>query len=431
MSRRSLPHRSRPPRRRRQILAVVAIVVLGIATISYFGGPRRTLWLINHLVVQPTRPPEPAATRSERWLQELEYLRTNLYRLHANAFHTTTRADFERAFGAARGRLGTATDAEATLELMRLIALVGDGHTATWSHLDAPAFPLRVAEVGGTWSVTGAGPEHVDLLAAELVALDATPVGAAVERLGVYLSADSEADQRARVARMVTLSELTHAAGLQRSAEVGRFAFRLPDGTLVERELAVAAPGSPIVTVTSHLLSHRDPHLHHWVEWRPEWHAVYLRYRSCRDHGAFRAVAEETLTLLDTHAEATLVVDLRGNGGGDSSVIRPLLQGLRERDAGGRTVALIDVGTASSATMNALDLRSLGATLAGEATADARAGWGEIRGFVLPNSGMRVSVSTYRFGGDPAPVEPDLRVLPSATAWLAGEDPVLQAALER
>ena len=420
----------RGSRRRWAPIAVLFIVLLGLAAVTYLGGPRRTVWWIGRVVVQPTRPPEPAETPGERWLQDLEYLRTNLYRLHANAFHTTPRDDFERAFEEARDRLSNATDAEAWLEVMLLLTLVGDGHTATWSHLDSwPNYPLRIALVGGSWSVIGAGLEHRDLLATEVIALDDTPIGDAVERLRQYVSADSEADHDARVARLLTSGELTHAAGLQSTPEMGRFTLRLPDGTFIDRELEATQPGSPMVLVTSNLLSSQHPQIDHWVEWMPDLGAIYLRYRRCRDRNGFGEVSGRALDLLGAHPEAPLVIDLRGNGGGDSSVIAPLLRGLRERAAGERTVALIDVGTASSATRNALELRGLGATLVGEPTADALAGWGEIRDFTLPNSGIRVWVSTFSFGGDPDPVEPDMRVAPTATAWLAGEDPVLAAAL--
>ena len=125
------------------------------------------------------------------------------------------------------------------------------------------------------------------------------------------------------------------------------------------------------------------------------------------------------------------MVDLRGTGGGDSSVIRPLLEGLRERSAGGRVAALIDAGTYSSATMNARDLDELGAVLVGEPTGDAPGGWGEVRTFALPNSGIRVGVSSYFHGGSGAQVVPDVAVVPDVRAWLDGVDPVLEAALRR
>jgi C-terminal processing protease CtpA/Prc len=179
------------------------------------------------------------------------------------------------------------------------------------------------------------------------------------------------------------------------------------------------------------LLSSRDPQRSHWVLPLEGRDAAYLRYRRARDPEAFTAVAREALELLDRSPRARLVVDLRGNGGGDSTVMRPLLQGLRERRAGPRTYVLIDAGTYSSATMNARDLRGLGAVLVGEPTGDTPGGWGEVRTFTLPNSGIPVSVSSYFHGGSAKQVVPDVPVQPNVRAWLDGTDPVLEAALRR
>jgi hypothetical protein len=71
----------------------------------------------------------------------------------------------------------------------------------------------------------------------------------------------------------------------------------------------------------------------------------------------------------------------------------------------------------------------LGAVLVGEPTGDALGGWGEVRSFTLPNSGIRVGVSSYRHGGGGAQVVPDVPAYAERRAWLDGVDPVLDAAL--
>jgi hypothetical protein len=66
-----------------------------------------------------------------------------------------------------------------------------------------------------------------------------------------------------------------------------------------------------------------------------------------------------------------LVVDVRHNGGGDSSVDDALISGLRDRPAwraAGRLVCLIGGSTFSSGLWTADDLRRLGAVLVGSPT---------------------------------------------------------------
>jgi hypothetical protein len=77
---------------------------------------------------------------------------------------------------------------------------------------------------------------------------------------------------------------------------------------------------------------------------------------------------------VDTVPVDRVVVDLRENGGGSSSVLVPLLAGLEQRAAAGRLnlrtqlVGLINAGTFSAAMDNATLIRALGGRLAGQPT---------------------------------------------------------------
>jgi C-terminal processing protease CtpA/Prc len=131
-----------------------------------------------------------------------------------------------------------------------------------------------------------------------------------------------------------------------------------------------------------------------------------------------------------------VIVDLRGNGGGNSEVIAPLLKGLSNRPAlaeHGRIFALIDRRTFSSALMNSIQLRDQAhAVLIGEPTGGRPNHYGEVRTFRLPNSGLTVFHSTKYFtmqAEDTPSLMPHITVKQSSADYLAGRDPVLAAAL--
>src|SRR5262249_6945988 len=162
----------------------------------------------------------------------------------------------------------------------------------------------------------------------------------------------------------------------------------------------------------------------------------YVQYNLCRNDPAlaFSAFSQNLFAFADAHAVDRVVIDLRFNPGGDSSVVNPLLNGLRARSAlRGHVVVLIGAGTASSAQDAAIALRNLGARLIGEPTRQTPNGYGEVRPLTLPNSAITIQYSTKYFrmiaNDHSSALEPDLQVPAALSDLLAGRDAALDAAL--
>src|ERR1044071_2481502 len=74
----------------------------------------------------------------EEWRTDLKYLRAEMPRRHVNLFHSMPRDAWDRTFDSLEERAETMTRPQLAIELMRLLALVGDGHTRL-----APRDPYR------------------------------------------------------------------------------------------------------------------------------------------------------------------------------------------------------------------------------------------------------------------------------------------------
>jgi C-terminal processing protease CtpA/Prc len=135
---------------------------------------------------------------------------------------------------------------------------------------------------------------------------------------------------------------------------------------------------------------------------------------------------------IDAHAVDRVVLDIRTNSGGNSSVIAPLTAGLKARPTlRSRIFVLIGPETFSSGQLAAWEFRrQLGATLVGEPSGEALNSYGEVKVFTLPHSQLRVQYSTkyFRLGKDDL-LDPQIRVAATLEDVLAGRDPVLDAAL--
>src|SRR6478752_3773756 len=69
---------------------------------------------------------------TQAWREDLDFLATELPKRHANLFHSMTKAQLDQAVQALRERIPALARHQVIVELARIIALIGDGH----SHLD-------------------------------------------------------------------------------------------------------------------------------------------------------------------------------------------------------------------------------------------------------------------------------------------------------
>ncbi|WAC40145.1 S41 family peptidase [Pedobacter sp. SL55] len=91
------------------------------------------------------------------------------------------------------------------------------------------------------------------------------------------------------------------------------------------------------------------------------------------------------------------MVDLRENNGGNSGVLRPFIDSIKNSylNKNGKLFVLIGKKTFSYALMNAVTLkRNTSAILVGEPTSGNINHFGEVRGFSLPRTGIVIGYST-------------------------------------
>ena len=413
-------------------------VFVGIACLAGCGGGPSPL--------APTPAPPPAATRDGRFIQDIDALATDLPRLHANLFFRVSRGSFDSEVAALKSRVADMTDAEVVTGLMRLAALPGDAHTAI-SPFNYAAFrrlPIRMRYLADGLMVTSTAPGASVLLGGRVLAMGDSDTAAIMERIAPVISSDNEAWRNAMAPGYLAIPELLHGQRIVPSADTVRVRVVKADGSIAEASLSAVAAGSEGVfadasTVQPPLYRQRNQE-NYWFTLTGD-NIVYMQYNRCQDSAGdpMSSFAQRVLGEIDRRAPSAVVIDLRANGGGNSSVLDPLLQGLRSRSylaQSGRLFALIGNNTFSSALLNAISLkRELGAILVGEPTGGKPNGYGEVKSFALPNSALSVSYSTKFFSswpdGDPPSLFPDIPAPVTSSDYLAGRDPALEAIARR
>ncbi|GJQ27559.1 MAG: hypothetical protein HBSAPP02_25910 [Phycisphaerae bacterium] len=395
------------------------------------------------------RPGEGELSRDTKWQTDVDYLARELPRLHKNAFFKCSRGSFDAAATKLREDVPHLADHQIVVGMLRLIALIGDGHTQAQNFAQIGGFrtlPIVAEWLRDGYYVTRSLRRHEAALGAKLVRIGAVPIEEAARRLGATFPAENETQIRRRIPLAMRNPEILHACGLITGLD--RAAFTLADASGNETTIEIEPIASErewrwvFASERVPLAEQRaDPYWYQAIVTPSHDPALYLAYNTCSGFGEFRALCQKMFEGIPTGdgpdaKKWRLIIDLRRNGGGNSMVIDAMYPHLLRRPglrAPGHLLVLIGRGTFSSAMMNAIQLRQrYGAVLIGEPTGGSPNAYGEIRPLTLPYSKLVVTYSTNYFSlvdGDVQTVAPHVLVEPTIEDVIAGKDPVLDAAL--
>lgn len=391
--------------------------------------------------------------RVKVWREDIDALIRELPQRHKNAFFKVSKEQFEQAAADLSAKVPTLTDAQIVIGLSALTAMLGDGHTsiaidfARWNLRPYPVFPRTFSD--GVFIVQTAA-NRADLLGAQVLAIDETPIEQVIEHLAGVISHDNEWALKNALVNWLSLAEALNAVGVVADMDHAKFHIRDAQGAERTLELAplpvslaqarmVPMKALPNVPAADLPLSYQRRTASNWFELLADPAALYVRYDRCADDKdkSVEQFSTEALEAIGNQNVRTVIVDLRRNGGGNSELLRPLVQGLakwKKNTPDAKIAVLIGRNTFSSAVMNAVELRrDAGAALYGEPTGGKPNHFGETRTFELPNSKIAVQYSTKFFkmqDEDTPGVMPDVMVELSSSDYIAARDPILQAALK-
>jgi hypothetical protein len=369
----------------------------------------------------------------ERWRADIRYLATAVPTVHKNAFHYTPKPEFEREIAELLRKSDSATDAEMVVGIQRLAASLGDGHSFLSTSKLFRRYPLELMDLEGSMRVLRADQAGEQALGARVIAIDATPIGVARERIRTLTpQAENAWYVRQTEAELLVCAEDLLGLGIAHSVAQATFTLQKDGERPFALTLASLSPGTEIVwkDVAQPPLSqsHRDQAF--WFADLPGTRAVYVNFRNYAD---LEANAHRLFAHIDARHVQALVIDMRFNSGGNLSLpqrfIIPEIKRRPQLMKHGRLFVLVGRQTFSAGMTNSIDFkRKLNAILVGEPIGARPNGYQENGWIELPNSKLRMSLSTlhYQFWPDEVDaVHPDVEVPPRWLDLKQGHDAAL------
>src|SRR5262245_22789449 len=386
-----------------------------------------------------------ASSNDQAWRQDIAALHDGLPAHHVDLFFKMSRETWDAAAAQLTASVPGMRDYEVVVGIMKLVTMVGDAHTAIQvGNAGFRTYPLRLAPFSGGLYVTGATAETATALGMRLVAIGNTVVEDAVAAVGAIVPHQNDAWLRVQSPQWLTVAEVLAALGLAPDSEHASFLLEGPDGRR-RLDLAPMLRGTPLTLFAPDPAApapayRRNLSLNYWHEYDPVTRTLLIEYNRCVPMASPtpEEFSRSLLAAANANTVSRVVIDLRNNGGGDSSVINRLVADLYinrpDLAAPGTFYGIIGNGTFSAAMTNAFTIRVNGGLLYGEPTGGRPNGYGNVATFALPISQFQVQYSTKFFKlleDDPDSIDPDVFVPVPFEQYLAGRDPVLEAIVNR
>lgn len=301
---------------------------------------------------------------------------------------------------ACQNALANAKDAF-LLSLMRLLALPGNGHTRLIPNNAISVLPLRFVAIGTTTRLLDARSDISAAIGGELISINGVPADYIERSAEKYLAGTP---QRKRVIGPIMFAWPSALQLLGVPSDGEKITYRIRHATGRIRELSLDTAD----LVRASTFYPRNEHGKADASWAPQ---SYCKIRDFGQSGALivlpsffdpsetalSAAIAEAATLAGSLPARTLLIDLRGNSGGNFLRTMPLIDAISEGAKDRRVGLLVDKFTFSAAIVFSAILKyRLGERLAliGEEMGDGLTFFAEGGTIELSSSGAAVRYST-------------------------------------
>ncbi len=354
----------------------------------------------------------------EKWREDLQFIATELPAKHKNLFHRLNREKFESAIKELDAKIPNLTQNQVALEFERIVGMARDGHT--WisplfeRSLNFRVFPINLYMFGDEIYIRKADSTYKDIVGGRVLKIGKMTTTEAYKKVSPYMSTDNEMGIKASAPNYLTSPEVLQALGISDNLEKVMLEIE-KDGKVFTKEIsllpntdnsvrAIRATMKDWVDANANAknptpLTRKNPDARFWFEYVKDKKLLYVQLNQVLndDKKTLTQFFEEVFDFANKNELDKFVLDLRYNGGGNNTLLKPIIRGLIKLDKidqKGHLFVITGRQTFSAAQNLTNELENwTNAIFVGEPTASHVNLYGDARQFELPNSKMRFFIS--------------------------------------
>jgi len=394
-------------------------------------------------------------TENEKWIDDLEYLASVLKDMHADFELYADTAHFSNQVNKTRDLFlnESTSDIEKKVSFLKLVALLNDPHTRinNLSETFPNIFPYYILWFDDGPYLVLTTSEYKLFLGSKIIAFDNTKIEEVFGKLKMVVPHSNETGYKSDLAPYLRYSKLLHTLGISQNDSSVTLHLEKANGETDSLTLDAVNRNEWIETddvislrsnwdESSYPLFQQNREKNYWLTHLKNQNNLYVKYNLAVDDNEINGQDfwDYVLQFADSVRVNKLILDARGNGGGDNFFHLPLVEGIIERpwlNHPEKLFTIFDRNTFSAAiTFVAHMEKKTNTTLVGEYVGDRPNTTGDVRYFTLPHSGMQVGIATIRWENTHAydnrkSIEPDLYIGKYFRDYSTGRNTVIDSVL--
>ena len=343
----------------------------------------------------------------EQLKQDLDTFKIKLPLKHKNLFAKISKEDFEKNIGKLEKKLGNLSKEEFEIELAKIIKKVGDEHTIVVPNF-TNLFPLEVAFFKEGIFYTTKNSNGLTYGKVKKIGKNST--NSVLRKFKTVIQNENEYYFQSMFQSFVKIPN--YLKGLNINEDLTKLNLEFGNQKIMLNSI----PRKEYVPIRNTNLLRYSKNNNYWFDYQKDKKLLYINYSKCNEikDYPFSQFSDDVFKVINTQEISKIVIDLRDNGGGNSAIIKPLLEKLKTSKLNNENSLYVLIGkiTFSSALMNAITLKKdFKSTLVGEPTSGNINHYGEVKGIQLPNTKAIIQFSTKyweNWKGKEGPLKPDV-----------------------
>jgi len=343
------------------------------------------------------------------WQDDLQYFAKKLLSKHKNPFHAISEDEFTSQLSLVEERFSDLDNLQRYGEILKLTALLQDGHSRVENSFPMYRFPFELKEFKEGFFIVSADREYTSLLGNQILMIGNRPIKDILPLLKPYISASNKVELRNKQVHVLSNMDFLYLADIVETPKQAAITFLTEDETLITRLIPSSLNYDSDEVSLLEKEEGKDSSfidglsIPYKLDYLEDLDTVIFQYNQCREMEShpMEEVVEQIRKWEGERNPRFFIIDLRYNGGGDSRVLKPLIDYLEEESSlnrRGRLFTAIGRKTYSSAILNAVELDQRTQSIyIGEPTGGKPNHYGEVKSFLLPNTGLRIFYSSKYF----------------------------------